>query len=112
MGKKEKYYNFIVDDLMSKVHVGHPDADDLYVDPYGVNDIYVGGVAIDYRGFASSTLTSIFHEWNSDLRHYLIVKYGMHDDENELNTVWFKLRRRVREEILIPSENGDWWVNH
>ena len=101
--RKEKYYNYIVDDLFKKVHVVST--------PFGINDISVDGIEIDYRGFASSTVFTIYHKWVNDLIEHLIEKYGVNDDESELNTIWFRLRNKVREELLRPSDDGELWIN-
>ena len=96
---KVKYINFIVDDLIRGVEVDPS----LY--------IYVDGVELDYRGIASRSGFTIYHEFNYSLKKHIIEKYGISNNESELNNIWFKFRRRVREEILIPSDNKDMWVN-
>lgn len=96
---KVKYINFIVDDLIRGVEVDPG----LY--------IYVDGVELDYRGIASRSGFTIYHEFNYSLKKHMIDKYGISNNESELNNIWFKFRKRVREEILRPSDNKDMWVN-
>jgi hypothetical protein len=97
--KLEKYYNYIVNDLMGKVKVDAP------------YSFFIDGAEIDYRGIASRSGFTIYHRFNSDLKDYLIERYGVRNDESELNRIWFRFRNRVREEILRPNLNDEIWIS-
>ncbi len=93
MSKQEKYYNYIVNDLMKDVVVDAP------------YDVMVHGILLDYRGFGKSGLT-IDHRFVNDLKDFLIIRYGLRESEinNELNIVWFRFKKRVWVEILNQGD--------
>lgn len=99
-GARTKFYEYVVDDLMGRMVMDAPDF------------IFIGDdVDIDYRGVASRSVFSIYHKFNNELIDYLITNYGVRNNDNELNRIWFRFRNRVREEILRPSEDEDYWIS-
>lgn len=99
-GARTKFYEYVVDDLMGRMVMDAPDF------------IFIGDdVDIDYRGVASRSVFSIYHKFNNELIDHLITNYGVRNNDNELNRIWFRFRNRVREEILRPSEDEDYWIS-
>ena len=79
--KKEKYYNFIVDDLVSKIVF---DEDDTIIYPF----------ELESRAITSAMNFSIRHNFLWEFRNYVNKAYGTIDDEDDL--VWDRFQKRMR----------------
>ena len=90
MNKKEKYINFIVDDLINKTKIDY-EMVMLEFPFYFKNSAYI----FPYRHYFPTNLIT--------LKGILIEKYGAHD--GELSVVWLQYKKRIKELIDNNYDN-------
>jgi len=81
MNNKEKYINFIVDDLVKKITF----------DEWGN---VITPFEMDGRAITSSNNFTIHHNFLYEFREYVVGRYGTIKEESD--TVWNQYRNRVR----------------
>jgi|TARA_R110000868_G_scaffold408977_1_gene693574 hypothetical protein len=86
MDNKEKYYNYIIDDLLKDVVVDEP------------YEVIVHGIELDYRAFGRNNGLTIDHRFVNDLKPYLFSRYGIR--ESELNIIWFRFSKKVFDTLI------------
>ena len=85
MAKLEKYYNYIVDDLVSKTNV-----EDMYIHtPYGTSSSR--SFFSDRRGDIRNQMYSTTH---TKLLKHLVSKYGIQDEE--MYIIWDLYSERIK----------------
>ena len=86
MNKKEKYYNYVVNDLVSKTEIDHGKKRIKF--PFYYN--YISPDPSQYPHLFFSFISSSFSRFSK----HVIERYGVHDEEMEI--IWYQYKEKIQ----------------